>query len=176
LVAEAAPHSLSVERHRDLKGRANEVWIRRGLFLLLVVIVALALANVFGQHPHTSRAESPQASLELQAPTRVRGGLMFQGRFTLVARQDLKAPKLVLASGWFEQMTVNGFEPQPSTQTTRDGKVVITFDSLQAGQKLVFWAYFQVNPTNVGRRSQDVELDDGDAPLLHINRTVTVFP
>jgi len=106
----------------------------------------------------------------------VRGGVLFQGRFTLVARQDLKTPKLILSPGWFEQMTVNGFEPQPSTETTRNGDVVITFDSLQAGQKLVFWTYFQVNPTNIGRRSQDVALDDGNTPLLRLDRKVTIFP
>jgi hypothetical protein len=136
----------------------------------------LALANFFGQKPTTSRAASAAASLELQAPTHVRGGLIFQGRFTLVARQDLKTPKLILSPGWFEQMTVNGLEPQPSTQTTRNGAVVITFDSLRAGQKLVLWTYFQVNPTNIGRRSQDVELDDGNAPLLRLTRKVTIFP
>jgi hypothetical protein len=171
-----APAGLSIERDRDLRGRAWEIWVRRGLFLLLVAIIVLALLNFFGQRPTTSRAESPAASLELQAPERVRGGLMFQGRFTLVARQDLKTPKLILSPGWFEQMTVNGFEPQPSSETTRNGDVVITFDSLQAGQKLVFWTYFQVNPTNIGRRSQDVELDDGNTPLLRLNRKVTIFP
>jgi len=171
-----APAGLTLERHRDLQGRARQVWYRRGLVLVLVAIVALALANFFGQHPATSHAESRAASLELQAPTRVRGGLMFQGRFTLVARQDLKTPKLILSPGWFEQMTVNGLEPQPSAQTTRNGAVVLTFDSLQAGQKLVFWTYFQVNPTNIGRRSQDVELDDGNTPLLRLNRKVTIFP
>jgi hypothetical protein len=172
----SAPAGLTLKRHRDLQGRERQVWYRRGLILVLVVIVALALANFFGQHPATSHAESRAASLELQAPTRVRGGLMFQGRFTLVARQDLKTPKLILSPGWFEQMTVNGLVPQPSTQTTRNGDVVLTFDSLQAGQKLVFWTYFQVNPTNIGHRSQDVELDDGNTPLLRLNRKVTIFP
>jgi hypothetical protein len=170
------PQGLSLERHRDLEGRAHQVWYRRALILVLFAIVGLALANFFGQKPTTTRAESAAAALELQAPERVRGGLIFQGRFTLVARQDLKTPKLVLSPGWFEQMTVNGLEPQPSTQTTRNGDVVLTFDSLQAGQKLVFWTYFQVNPTNIGRRSQDVELDDGNTPLLRLNRKVTIFP
>ena len=170
------PQGLSVERHRDLAGRAHQVWYRRALILVLVAIVALALANFFGQKPTTSRAQSAAASLELQAPERVRGGLMFQGRFTLLARQDLKTPKLILTPGWFEQMTVNGLEPQPSTQTTRNGDVVLTFDSLKAGQRLVFWTYFQVNPTNIGRRTQDVELDDGNTPLLRLDRTVTIFP
>ena len=137
------PQGLSVERHRDLAGRAHQVWYRRALILVLVAIVALALANFFGQKQTTSRAQSAAASLELQAPERVRGGLMFQGRFTLLARQDLKTPKLILTPGWFEQMTVNGLEPQPSTQTTRNGDVVLTFDSLKAGQRLVFWTYFR---------------------------------
>jgi len=172
----SAPAGLTLERHRDLQGRSRQVWYRRALLLVLVAIAALALANFFGQKPTTSRAESAAASLELQAPTRVRGGVLFQGRFTLVARQDLKTPKLILSPGWFEQMTVNGFEPQPSTETTRNGDVVITFDSLQAGQKLVFWTYFQVNPTNIGRRSQDVALDDGNTPLLRLDRKVTIFP
>ena len=34
----------------------------------------------------------------------------------------------------------------------------------------------QVNPTNLGRRAQNVELDDGTTPLLRIKRTVTIFP
>jgi hypothetical protein len=45
-----------------------------------------------------------------------------------------------------------------------------------AGSKHVFFLHFQVNPTEVGRRPQDVELLDGESPLLHIDRTVTVYP
>jgi hypothetical protein len=40
----------------------------------------------------------------------------------------------------------------------------------------VFWAFFQVNPTNIGHRSQDVELDNGNAPLVKVKRAITVFP
>ena len=35
---------------------------------------------------------------------------------------------------------------------------------------------FQVNPTNVGRQSQDVELLDGDTQIATISRTATVYP
>jgi hypothetical protein len=34
----------------------------------------------------------------------------------------------------------------------------------------------QVNPTNVGRRSQDVALYDGGRLLTRIDRTITIFP
>ena len=47
---------------------------------------------------------------------------------------------------------------------------------LGAGHKLVVWLQFQVNPTNVGRRSQDVELYDDTTLLATADRTVTVFP
>jgi hypothetical protein len=35
---------------------------------------------------------------------------------------------------------------------------------------------FQVNPTNVGRRSQDVELYDDTTVLARVDRTVTIYP
>jgi hypothetical protein len=35
---------------------------------------------------------------------------------------------------------------------------------------------FQVNPTNVGHRSQDVTLADGNTALVTLHRNVTIFP
>ncbi|MFN2470636.1 MAG: hypothetical protein ABR583_06540 [Gaiellaceae bacterium] len=40
----------------------------------------------------------------------------------------------------------------------------------------MLFLHFQVNPTNVGRHPADVELHDGETPLLRLDRTVTVFP
>jgi hypothetical protein len=45
-----------------------------------------------------------------------------------------------------------------------------------AGSKHVLFLHFQVNPTEVGLRSQDVELLDGETPILRLDRTVTIFP
>lgn len=172
----SAPYGLILERHRDLQGRERHVWYRKALFLLLVAVVVLGLLNAFGQHPTNSHADSPGASLDISSPKSVRGGLMFQSRFTIVAHRALDTPKLVLDPGWFEQMTINSLEPGASSETSRNGKIVLTFDSLAPGHKLVFWAFFQVNPTNIGHRPQGVELDDGNRPLLRINRSVIVFP
>ncbi len=47
---------------------------------------------------------------------------------------------------------------------------------LPAGESYVLYMDFQVNPTNVGRQSQDVELRDGDTHIATISRTATVFP
>ena len=42
--------------------------------------------------------------------------------------------------------------------------------------RVVVFAQFQVNPTNVGRRSQSVRLEASGVPTLSVDRTVTVFP
>ena len=51
---------------------------------------------------------------------------------------------------------------------------------LNANELVGSWAgalgHLQVNPTNVGRRSQDVELYDDTELLAKVDRTVTVFP
>ena len=52
----------------------------------------------------------------------------------------------------------------------------LDFGHVPAGQKLVAWMQFQVNPTNVGRKSQDVELYDDTTLLTRVDRTVTIYP
>jgi hypothetical protein len=45
-----------------------------------------------------------------------------------------------------------------------------------ARDRLVVWMQFQVDPTNVGHRSYDLELDDGDTPIARVDRAITVLP
>jgi hypothetical protein len=53
---------------------------------------------------------------------------------------------------------------------------VLQLGHIPAGSSYIEFIEFQVNPTNVGHRSQDVELDDGNTFLLKIHRTITIFP
>ena len=73
-------------------------------------------------------------------------------------------------------MQINTIEPRPIGESSRDGKLALDFGHVPAGQKLVAWMQFQVNPTNVGRRSQDVALYDDTTLLAEADRTVTIFP
>jgi hypothetical protein len=106
----------------------------------------------------------------------VRSGLYFEARFTIDARRDIKDGQLALDPGWAEGMTINTIEPSPVGEASRDGKVVLDLGHIRAGTSYILFLQVQVNPTNVGRRSQDVSLYDGDTLLTHIERTVTVFP
>ena len=170
----APPDGIALERHVDVPG--VHLWFRRVVVLAVLTLLAAGLAGLFGQPPRTTTAVAPEALLEVEAPTSVRGGLFFQGRFTIEARAPLEHATLVLSEGWAEQLSINTIEPAPVSEESRDGRLAFDYGPLEAGERLVAYLQFQVNPTNVGRRSQDVALADGDRLVAHVDRTVTVFP
>jgi hypothetical protein len=169
------PEFLDVERHRDVSPRMELAarWVVLGL---LAVVAVAALLGLFGQGAQTSSASTGPADLEVSAPERLRGGLFFQARFTADAREQIANASLVLAPGWLENMHINTIEPAPTEEASRDGDLVLSFGPLAPGERLVVYMEFQVNPTNVGRRSADVSLYDGDTLIASVDRTVTVFP
>jgi hypothetical protein len=170
-----ADESIHIDRHRELEGRGYEPWVRRGILALMLLLVVLALLNVFGQRTHDSQAAGPAAVLGVEAPEAVRSGLLYQARFTITARRDIKQPELVLGPGWLDGLTVNTIEPQASQESNRNGHLTLVYDELKPGDTLRVWVDYQVNPTTRGRRLQLTELDDGDKPLVVHPRTLTIF-
>jgi hypothetical protein len=171
-----APDMLTLRRHRDLVGREKRPFARRVLLSLVGLFCLLGLLNVFGQRPQTHLAAGPAASLKVYSPMRVRSGLYFESRFHVRALRDLEQATIVLDPGWLEGMTLNTVEPGPVGEASRDGRLAFELGHIPAGQDHLFFLQFQVNPTNVGHRSQDVWLYDGDELLLTIDRSVTIFP
>jgi hypothetical protein len=170
------PQGIVLSHDRDLEGRRWQIWARRGLCLIPVAIVVAALLGVFGQSTVTSSSASPVATLSVNAPERLRGGLLFEARFDVEARSDIANARLVLDEGWMEGMSINTIEPSPVSETSRDGKLQLDLGRLAAGDTYRLYMQFQVIPTNVGSRSADVTLLDGDTRLASLDRTVTIFP
>jgi hypothetical protein len=171
-----APDRLTLSRHRDLEGREKRPFVRWALLAAIVVFLLLGLGNAFGQRPQTDTASAGGVELEVYSPSRLRSGLYFMSRFTIRATREIEQATLVLDPGWLEGMTLNTLEPAPVSEANRDGKLALDLGRVRAGSEHVFFLHFQVNPTNLGRRSQDVELHDDTTPLLLIDRTVTVYP
>lgn len=170
------PDTIVLRRDRDLESRRNDIWIRRGLFGLLCVVPVLALANLFGQHPETSTGAAAAARLSVTAPSRARGGLLYQARFRITAKKKLDQAALVLDRGWLDGLTINTVEPQPVSEASEDGKLGLDLGPISSGQSYVLFVSFQVNPTTVGHRDQTVTLYDGDKKLITLHRTITIFP
>lgn len=172
----AAPDELSIGLHRDRVAWWQSSWIRRVLLLVPFALIIAALLNLFGQRPVTSEASGRLASLTVYAPTDARSGLVYAARFRIDAHRRLTDATLVLDPGWADGYTVNGLTPQPLTEGSKDGKLEFGFGHIAAGRHLTFWLSLQINPTNVGRHRQNVWLDNGNVQIVHIDRTITIYP
>jgi hypothetical protein len=174
-VSAPTPDFISLEEHRDDSHPVERA--ARWLFVLALAVLAVAgLFDVFGQRPSTVSAVAPTATLRVNAPTALRGGLAFQARFQVDARRLIRKPVLVLGPGWFENMSFNTIEPEPTRTTSEDGGIALEYPPLRPGRSLTVYIPFQVNPTTVGRRTQELELRDGDRRIAGVERTLTVFP
>ena len=171
------PDGIVLKRHRDLDGLRETLWPRRVILAAVALFAVLGLANVFGQRPVNASADTAVASMTLNAPEHLRGGLLFSARLHITAHHDLKDAVLVLDQGWAEGMAINTIEPSPLGQASRDGKLSLDLGHVPAGQSYVLYMQFQANATNVAwRRPAGVTLLDGSTRLLHIDRKVTVYP
>jgi hypothetical protein len=171
-----APDGLVLKRHRDLDGRAWHPLLRRALVALLVVVILLALLGFFGQSPSTTKAQASPATLEVNAPRTVRGGLLFQARFTIQAHAELKDAILVLGRGWIDGLTLNTMEPGPLNEASRNGSLSLDLGHLPAGAKHVLYIDYQVNPTTISSRTLRVELNDGTERILTLSRPLRILP
>ncbi len=172
----AVPQGLTLKHDRDLVDRERRPIIRRVLVGLLAAILVLGLFSVFGQSVRVSAAESPAARLEVSAPTKVRGGIFFQARFRVQAAEDIENATLVLDPDWLEDITLNTVEPSPVGEASRDGRIALELGRIPAGDEHRLYLHFQVNPTALGTRSQDVDLYDGERLLLSLDRDALVWP
>ena len=170
------PEGLDRSRHSELSGRAVEPWVRRAILAVFLAVAVLALANVLGQRSGDTTASASGARINLNVPTTVRGGLLFQARIDVFANTAIDHPRLVLDRGWAEGMQLNTIEPAPVGQTSRDGRLVFSYDALKAGDHMTVWVQFQADPTYTGRRALGLELDDAETPVVRLNHTLHVLP
>jgi hypothetical protein len=176
-VSEASrpPDFISLEAHRD-HAHPVERWIRWVFVGALGGLALVALLGVFGQRPKSVAAVTPDAILRVRAPDAIRGGLLFQGRFEVAATNPIRRPVLILGAGWLDNLTINTIVPEPIRATSVEKGLALEYAPMPAGRMLTVYLQFQVDPTTVGRRRQDVVLRDGRRELTAVRRTVTVFP
>jgi hypothetical protein len=170
------PDLLDRKRHVDVEERGLEQWLTRVGIALFAAFLVVGLLNVFGQKVETASATAPAADLEVEAPSAVRSGLIYEVQFTVAAHRRLEEPTLVLDSGWFDGFTINTMSPDTKDWVMRDGQNILSYDPVPAGTELVVRLQYQVNPTTFGNREQGVALEDGGTPILTLDHETTVFP
>lgn len=170
------PDGIDLPRHRDFKGKRPGQWLRHLYLVLLLAFAVAALLNVFGADAVSSEARAPAATLEVTAPERVRGGLLYQARIKIHALQRIGAPTLVLDRGWIEETTLNALAPEPAETTSDEGHLKVRYPPLKPGRILTVYFSLQANPNNVGSHEQGVALYDANREIASVNRTQVNFP
>lgn len=171
-----APLPLGLDRDRHVERSRHSPWPRRVALVLMAAFCALGLANVFGQVASVSRAGGTAASLTVDSPLRLRGGLIFTSVITVDAHRQIQDARLVLSPGWFSGMTLNALSPQSSQDSSTAQGTVFDYGQVDAGVTMPVWISWQTNPTTVGARDQDVLLYDGPTLITAVHRQVVVFP
>jgi hypothetical protein len=170
------PIGLDGGRHRDLAGRRDPAWGRRAVISALSAIVVFALLNGFGQCTSLTVVRSPSATLTVDGPASVRGGLVFTSEIVVSATQPLANARIFLARGWFQGMSVNTIEPAPTAESSDGAWLIVRAGRIRTGHPYHLWLSLQTNPTNVGGHRQDVALYDGNVPVATARRSLFVFP
>jgi len=153
--------------------------VRRAIVAMMAAVMVLALTGRLGQSERTSSAQTATAHVTLDAPSALRGGLMWPARVTIRARTRIVEPQVVLGAGYVRGMQVNTIEPAPTDETTRGRSLALTYATLQAGDELTVYLQLQVNPDTLGRQDLSVVLkpggDDPPAPV-RLPASATVLP
>lgn len=108
------PKHIDLAAYRDLVGKQRNVYGRRLILLLLAAFLLLGLLNVFGQKPRESVANGDAARLAVNAPTDLRAGLFYEGRFEVAALMRVEAPIIVLEHGWLDDTSITTIVPAPT--------------------------------------------------------------
>lgn len=153
-----------------------EPWFRRAGLLLLLAACVLGLANFFGQHTRILSVDAAAAKLTVETPRAARGGLIYQAVFRIDAHRHLAKPMLVLDPGWFDGLTINTVEPDSVTWGQQDGRNTVALGPIAAGDHFVLRFQYQVNPTVLGRRTQNVVLAEGESALATLEHAQTIYP
>jgi hypothetical protein len=101
---------------------------------------------------------------------------MYTASFRIQAYRELKNATLILAPGWADQYTLNGVSPQPSSESSQNGKLVFSLGDIPQGHDYTEFISLQVNPINVGHHAQTVWLYDGSQQIGTIHHDITIWP
>ena len=174
------PASFDDEGRVASKRRAMYTTFTVVVSLVVAVVVAEAIASfpAFGLDAHTKQSEASGTQLSVHYATATRGQLATP--FTVTVEGQATADDVVLSvsSSYLEVFKSTNISPEPSSETSNDTDVFMTFDPPPTGQALV--VQWELEPIPVGwftSKGADISvLDPSGQPIVTVHVRTDVRP
>jgi hypothetical protein len=62
------------------------------------------------------------------------------------------------------------------SESSRNGRLVLSYDTLKPGDVLKVWLQFEVDPNYTGKRRYGIEIDDQTRRLARVRHQLRVWP
>ncbi|HEY0519047.1 MAG TPA: hypothetical protein VGC84_06105 [Ilumatobacteraceae bacterium] len=144
--------------------------------VVFVVAEGIAAFPAFGLDTDTKQSAGSGTQLSVHYATATRAQLATPLEVTIQGAATTDNVVLSVSSDYLDVFKSSGVSPQPTSETSNDNDLVMTFDPPPAGQALVVG--WELEPKPVGwftSKSADVSVLDSDAnPVVtvHINTAV----
>jgi len=167
------PDGISDDNVRPVEG-----WRRHASPLALVVfgaVVLVALTGLLG-HERDWRAEVDGTSVAVHAPEVIRNGEFFEMRITVETAEPIEELGVGVATGLWEDMTVNTMIPAATEEAGQDGEFRFSFGRLEGGSVFELKIDLQVNPDIVAGNEGDITVYDGEEAITQVSIGMAVLP
>ena len=145
--------------------------------VLLAILLTLAMLGYLGggKSPRLF-ADSPQATLTVKTPIRLRSGLFFEQVVQVRARTPLADAVIGIGAPLWQDTTINSMIPAAADEGYEDGQYRLHYGPLKAGDSLTMKIDGQINPPlTVGTRGV-IALFDGQRQIAEIPLHIRVLP
>ena len=143
----------------------------------MLVLGALMLAAIVAGSGNSERiVDSAAARMQVETPTLMREGVLFETRVTVVPRRDLADLRLGFSPGLWRDFTINTIVPAASEEKYEQGLFLLDYGPLRTGEPLVVKIDGQINPVFAMLNRGEIALFDGDRRLASLPLEVRVLP
>lgn len=154
----------------------SAAWVRRGFLAIMAVVVACALAGLFGVHTATATSRRDGYTMTLEYPAVARAGLDVAWQVTVSHAGGFgKQLTLAVTGDYFDIFETQGFHPQPSSETRDAHNLYLTFTA-PPGDTFVVYFDTYVQPASQQGKSARVALIDHGVPTVWIDYRTGLAP
>ncbi len=145
--------------------------------IILAALLALALSGLLGGRPDPVQvAETDNALIEVNMPSRLRNGMSFEAIIRITAKRPVKALTLAISSSLWRDITINNMMPAAEKEDMQDGFFRFAYGAADPGVPIEIKIDGQINPPLFAGTDGEIAVYDRDVRLVGLATTMRVYP